>query len=170
MALKLLLLRHADAQPRKGAMEDADRPLSALGREQAQRVASHLLKTDFIPGRVLLSDAMRVQETWRILQNICGYSIEGESRSDLYLAGAGTLIHLLMRQDPVLTSPTLVIGHNPGLSLLALALAGGHGAAEDNAMLSAGLPPGGSALLTSATESWAELQPGSAQLIECWHP
>ena len=170
MPLQLLLLRHADTQPRKGEMEDADRPLSMPGREQAQRVANHLLQTDFIPGRVLLSDAKRVQETWRILEKVCSYSIEAESRADLYLAGAGTMLNLLMHQGPVLSSPTLLIGHNPGLSLLALALAGNHGTAENKAKLSTGLPPGGSAHLTSDAESWSELRPGSAQLTECRHP
>lgn len=170
MSLQLLLLRHADALPRKGPMEDADRALSASGHEQALRVATQLQRSGFVPGRVLISNAKRVQETWQTLKANCGYSLEAESRSDLYLAPAGSLLQTLMTLGGGQPLPTLLIGHNPGLSVLALALTGDQGRAEDRARLINGIPPAGSVLLACDIERWGDLHPGSARLIECRHP
>jgi phosphohistidine phosphatase len=59
----LLLLRHAEARPATPGTGDRERPLSAEGRLQAERVGEHLARRGLEPGLVLCSPARRAQET-----------------------------------------------------------------------------------------------------------
>ena len=58
----------------------------------------------------------------------------------------------------------LLVGHNPGLQDLALALAGG-GDAETLARLRARMPTGALATLAAPATRWRDLRPRGAELV-----
>lgn len=118
---RLHLLRHAKSSW-KDDVEDRERALNRRGREAARRVGHHLAKTIGPLDLVLCSSALRTRETLElVLANFTNtpYSaIEGE----LYAASQEQLMERLHRLSEEETN-VLLIGHNPGLHELAIALA-----------------------------------------------
>ena len=70
-----------------------------------------------------------------------------------------------LRAVPADVPSVLLIGHNPGIGDLALALAGGGDAAALQ-RLREGYPTGALATLAIADDGWAELADGGAELTD----
>lgn len=133
----LHLLRHAKSSWRDAGLEDRDRPLNARGHHAAQLVAA-LLAREPIPDLVLCSSALRTRETFDYLARAYGRTPPVSIEEGLYLATARALLERIEAvEDEVAT--LLVIGHNPGLHELAVALAR-HGPRADRARLAAKFP------------------------------
>ncbi len=117
----LHLLRHAKSS-RADDVEDRRRPLSRRGREAARIVGRVLPVAAGAIDLVLCSSAARTRETLELA--LAGFIAPPRCliEDELYLADRNRLIQRLQRlcesDDNV-----LVIGHNPGLHELALALA-----------------------------------------------
>jgi phosphohistidine phosphatase len=118
---RLHLLRHAKSS-RDDAGEDRDRPLSRRGREAARLVGETLPAALGRVDLVLCSSARRTEETAELV--LAGFATPPRIlfEDELYLAGHAALLRRLSRLDEA-DSTVLVIGHNPGLHELALALA-----------------------------------------------
>jgi phosphohistidine phosphatase len=173
-AKQLFVLRHAKSSWDDPGLDDHDRPLAPRGRRATALLAKHLRAHRIEPAQVLCSSARRTRETFD------GVSPGGELliEADLYAAGADGVLERLRRvRDD--TSSVMVIGHNPGLQLLVLSLAGAHGKRPRPASIrdpSGGLaemsrkfPTG--ALATLAFEGpWRELAPGGAALVALVRP
>jgi phosphohistidine phosphatase len=150
----LHLLRHARSALEDDGTEDHPRKLSRRGRKDARLVAAGLPAALGPVDLVLCSTAQRTRETASLV--LAGFvaapPVAFEDR--LYLAAAVELIRRLRRLDEAMRA-VLLIGHNPGLHELALALA-----ATDSpgyATLADGRFPT-MALASFAIEtSWAEL-------------
>jgi phosphohistidine phosphatase len=122
MTVEFHLLRHAHAgDPAKWGGSDADRPLSAKGRDQAERLGAHLAAIGFAPDAVVTSPKVRARETAQLVTTHlrCGYRVDDRLGAPLspavieqILADAG---------DPV--RPVLV-GHDPDFSELLALLTG----------------------------------------------
>jgi phosphohistidine phosphatase len=117
----LHLLRHAKSSPKEG-VEDHERPLSRRGQEAARRVGKHLSATIGAFDLVLCSSARRTCETLDIVLTEFSRRPRCMIEDGLYLAGPERLIERLRRLD-ARDVDVLLIGHNPGLHELALALA-----------------------------------------------
>jgi phosphohistidine phosphatase len=72
--------------------------------------------------RILGSTAKRVQETIDLMQTRFALPIEVVLEERLYLAGPETILQTI-QETPDLIRTLLVLGHNPGMSLFASALA-----------------------------------------------
>ena len=118
---RLHLLRHAKSSYPEGA-EDRDRPLSRRGREAAHRVGESLPEALGALDLVLCSTALRTRETAELV--LAGFAAPPRIKFEdaLYLAGAAALLRRLRRLDES-AEAVLLIGHNPGLHELAIALA-----------------------------------------------
>ncbi|MBV8889904.1 MAG: histidine phosphatase family protein [Alphaproteobacteria bacterium] len=135
----LHLLRHAKAGSGE-EVEDRERPLSRRGREAARRVGHDLQAAIGPLDLVLCSTARRTRETLELA--LAGWAPRPRMLIEdaLYLAGPAALVRRLeaiAEED----HRVLLIGHNPGLHELALALAApdaGHYAA----LLSGKFPTG----------------------------
>jgi phosphohistidine phosphatase len=161
-ARTLLLLRHAKSSWDDAALSDHDRPLAPRGERAARLIASHLRAEGIIPALVLCSSARRTRETLAALQPVLGESTEVRIEDRLYGAGATTILAILRAVDAAVSS-VMVIGHNPGLEDVAVALAGdGEGAALRQ--LRAKFPTGALATLELRGPSWAQLDRGDAFL------
>jgi phosphohistidine phosphatase len=118
----LHLLRHARSAPEDDSTEDHLRKLSRPGREDARLVAAGLPAALGAVDLVLCSTALRTRETAELV--LAGFAVAPPVTFEdgLYLAAASALILRLRRLDEAMRA-VLLIGHNPGLHELALALA-----------------------------------------------
>jgi len=117
----LHLLRHAKSSW-KDDIEDHPRPLNRRGREAAQRVGRHLPAVAGGIDLVLCSSAARTRETLELA--LAGFAVRPRCMIEdpLYLADRDRLINRLQRLAEAEVN-VLLIGHNPGLHDLAVALA-----------------------------------------------
>ncbi|MBV8505610.1 MAG: histidine phosphatase family protein [Alphaproteobacteria bacterium] len=117
----LHLLRHAKSSTKQN-VEDHERPLSRRGRKTARRVGKSLSGELGAVDLVLCSSARRTRETLDFVLDEFSPRPRTSIEDELYLASREKLAARLGRLD---TSDVnvLLIGHNPGLHELALALA-----------------------------------------------
>ncbi|HEY1794958.1 MAG TPA: histidine phosphatase family protein [Stellaceae bacterium] len=118
---RLHLLRHAKSGWDDGA-EDRERKLNGRGRDEAETVGATLPGAIGPLDLVLCSTARRTRETAALVLRGFTPAPRATFEDWLYLAGAAALVDRLSRLDEVAGS-VLVIGHNPGLHEVALALA-----------------------------------------------
>jgi phosphohistidine phosphatase len=117
----LHLLRHAKSSWKED-IADRERPLNRRGREAARLVGRHLPAAVGAIDVVLCSSAVRTRETLDLA--LAGFAPRPRCmiEDELYLADRDKLVERLqcLAESDV---NALVIGHNPGLHELALALA-----------------------------------------------
>lgn len=165
---RLLLLRHAKSAWDEQGAADHDRPLAPRGERAAELVAVFLAQRGPAPDLVLCSTALRTRQTLsRVLAHLAapGRAPEVRYEHDLYLAEAGELLERL-RAVPDSVGTVMLVGHNPGLEVLAARLAEQDDTGEMR-RLHTGLPTG--ALVDfSVANAWRDLAPGGARL-EAFH-
>jgi phosphohistidine phosphatase len=156
------LLRHAKSSWDNPDLPDRLRPLTRRGVRAVGTLARHLRRAGVAPGLVLCSSAVRAVQTWEGVAPGVPAGTPVEIDEAIYHAGAGDLLRRLQRM-PAPVESVLVIGHNPGLEDLAVALVG----AGDRALrerLATKFPTGGLATLEVAGE-WHDLRWGAATLV-----
>lgn len=116
--MDLILWRHAEAEVRREGQDELARALTPKGERQAQRMAAWLNRHLAESTRVLVSPALRCQQTAAHL----GRSF----RTVPGLAPAGGVDDLLrLARWPQANEPVLVIGHQPTLGLACARLLSG---------------------------------------------
>jgi phosphohistidine phosphatase len=158
----LYLLRHLKSSWDEPALPDHERPLAPRGRKAGKKLARHFQRAGATPELVLCSSSTRTRQTLEAVRAGLG-DPEVRFLDELYAAPEQTLLHAVRAVEPS-TSAVLVIAHNPGLEDLAVGLAGG---GDENALERLGekFPTGAFATLTFRG-SWADLELGSAELVE----
>ena len=151
--LTLLLLRHAQAGG-QGERDDAERPLTKVGRADAVRLGRYLRDEDLRPQRALVSPAVRTRETLQGLEKGGGRAVPATYDPLLYNA-TSTQIRQTFAAVSGDVRVLLVLGHNPGVAELALSLAA-HGAVQDLEAMRARFSPCSLAMLTFPGGAWAE--------------
>ena len=127
---RVYLLRHAKSSWKDRSLADRDWPLAARGKRAAKAVAGHVQAEGIRPDLVLCSPARRSRETLERIEAAFGDRVETRFEEALYGASEAELLARLRAVPPELDS-VIIVGHNPGLEDLALALssegAGGRG-------------------------------------------
>jgi phosphohistidine phosphatase len=161
----LVLVRHAKAEHVQGK-PDHDRELAPRGRRDA-RAIGHWLSEPLhavVLDLVLCSTSERTRQTLDAVR-AGGASVKDVVRFDerIYDASAATLLDVL-REVPDSVNSVLMIGHAPGIPVLATALANDDAGSTDAIdSLSRGFPT--SALAVLGFEGrWAGLAPETAYL------
>lgn len=127
---RLVLLRHAkSAWPE---VPDHERPLAARGRRDAPAAGRWLRDSNCVPDQVLCSTAKRARQTWRLAQSALGASPEVGYEEAIYGASIAGLLDVV-RLAPGAAGTVLVVGHDPGIQGLALALIGADSSTADPA-------------------------------------
>ncbi|MHC8509788.1 MAG: SixA phosphatase family protein [Rhodospirillales bacterium] len=152
----LILWRHAKAGPGGPERSDFDRPLAEQGRRDALAMAAFIIKHLPRPGLILCSPARRTRETLEPLAALLNPEPPVRFLETIYEAAPETLLAELRGAGDAET--VLMLGHNPGMQMLALNLADGGGNS-----LAGGFSAGAAAVLESETE-WKNLSPGGARL------
>jgi phosphohistidine phosphatase len=157
---RLYLLRHAKSSWTQPELADHDRPLAGRGRRAAKAIARLMDEHDVAPQLVLCSTARRVRETFERIEPALGdptVSFEPE----LYGATAEDLLQRL-RKVPDGTASVLLIGHNPAIEQLALALAR---PSRLRSEMAAKFPTAALATLALSGAKWKELGPVRTEVV-----
>jgi phosphohistidine phosphatase len=161
---RLFLLRHAKAEAEApGGGSDRDRPLADKGERAMRDIGAWAEKTGLAPDLVLCSPAARTRQTLALLLPQLGGRPQIKFEDGLYLAEADALLDRL-RRVPAKCESVLLIGHNPGLHVLALALRLS-AAGRDGKRLGQGLPTAGLAAF-ELDGPWATIDHGAARLTD----
>jgi phosphohistidine phosphatase len=163
---RLYLLRHAKSSWKDRSLTDRDRPLAGRGRRAAKAMAAHLEAEGVRPELVLCSPARRARETLQRVEAALGDEVELVIEEGLYGASEAALLARL-RALPQELGSVLVIGHNPGLGELALALAS-EGA--ELARMREKYPTAALATIDLPAHRWSALERGGGELVAYVRP
>jgi phosphohistidine phosphatase len=154
----LYLLRHAKSSWTDPTLPDRERALAKRGRRDAKLIAKHLRRLGGEPDLVLCSSATRTRQTLELMLPGIG-SATVLVEDELYAASSDELLARL-RLVPNAVGSVMLIGHNPGIHELALALAGSGDELEG---LRAKFPTAALATLMHR-KTWSRLGPADATL------
>jgi phosphohistidine phosphatase len=112
--VRVILVRHAEAAP---GDPDAQRPLTAAGRDAAKALAALLAAEE--PSVVLTSPLLRARETATPIAEAAGVTVEVDHR---LAPGAG--VEELREVVAGRGEPVVVVGHQPDCGDIVLALTG----------------------------------------------
>ena len=110
--MDLILWRHAEAIEARDGELDLDRALTPKGERQAQRMAEWLNQRLAHSTRILVSPALRCQQTAKALGK------KFKTANELSPDGNGEAL-LKSARWPDASEPVLVVGHQPTLGLVA---------------------------------------------------
>jgi phosphohistidine phosphatase len=160
---RLMLLRHAKTEHDAPSGRDQDRRLDDRGRRDAAAVGGWIGRHLPLPDSVLVSTAVRTQQTWEIAREAMRDAAKDlapqpqvEFLAELYGADPAQLLRIIRMAEATDPRRLMLIGHNPGMHELALALAGGGDAAAKKA-LENNLPTTGLAIFDFAIKDWNEV-------------
>lgn len=124
MVKKLLLMRHAQAEPAGGHIRDKERSLTPTGFQQASRMGFYLHQSGIVPELIVCSDAVRAFQTAARLKEQFAME-EGDvlEEPDFYEASVRQLLERT-NQLPDNVHQVMLIAHNPGISYLCEYLTG----------------------------------------------
>jgi phosphohistidine phosphatase len=115
---RLLLLRHAHAEPADAGTEDIDRHLSLRGRNEALAAADRIARAGLQCDALLVSPALRTRETATIVAAELDLPLPLTIEPEFYPGDPATLLRPLSR-CPAGYATIMIVGHNPGISELA---------------------------------------------------
>lgn len=154
MKLRLTLIRHAKSSWDDSTVPDHARPLNARGRSNAPAIGAWLAQNHPAPDLLLCSDAARTRETAALILPHLTPTPPVQITPDLYLASPDAMLDLLARQG----APHIaLIGHNPGIGLLAAGLVR---RAPDHPRF-ADYPTCATCIITFDAARWDQLMPQS---------
>ncbi len=111
---RLILMRHAEAQPDHLFKVDRDRTLSGIGLKQVDSMGQKLHQKFGGVDYVLCSNARRTRQTFDGVKKHLPSNVEVSFEDKLYGAAAHLLLERLRRIEDRYQN-VLVLGHNPGL-------------------------------------------------------
>jgi phosphohistidine phosphatase len=157
---RLFLIRHAKAQPSVGR-DDYERTLTDRGRADARRVAAALAARNMLPEALVHSGAARAKETAEIFADEWPRRVKLEEELGLYDA-TQSLLFARTRELSNARKRIGLVGHNPGLGELAVALTGSGAQAELSRL--AKYPTGAVAVLDFSIHRWEDVERASGML------
>jgi phosphohistidine phosphatase len=159
---RISLLRHTEAAARTAALTDFERPITAQGREDAAAMGAYLAKSKTHPDAALCSGATRTRETLDCVRARLPKAPQEIFSDALYNAAPEQLLTII-KDLPDRFSHVLLVGHNPGLHRLALALIA---APEDGgAEKLAKFPKGALAQFEWDADAWSDISLAGGRLI-----
>src|SRR5665213_685600 len=156
---RLMLLRHAKTEHDAPSGRDQDRRLDHRGHHDAAEIGGWIGRHPPFPDLVLVSHAIRAHQTWEVAWEAMKDLVPAtpvELMPELYGADPAQLLQIIRAASDADPQRLLLVGHNPGMHELALALAGSGDLAGRNA-LADNLPTSGLAIFDFAIDDWADV-------------
>jgi phosphohistidine phosphatase len=156
---RLMLLRHAKTENDAPSGRDQDRRLDQRGRTDAAEIGGWIGRHPPFPDLVLVSPAIRAHQTWEIASEAMknpGRRPQVELLPELYGADPSQLLQAVRAASSADPKVLMLVGHNPGMHELALALTGSGDAAGRKA-LADNLPTSGLAVFDFAVDDWDDV-------------
>ena len=156
---RLMLLHHAKTETDAPSGQDHDRRLDERGRRDAAEMGSWIGRHPPFPYLVLVSTAVRAQQTWDLAWLAMKDRIAAprvEHLDELYGAEPTQLLKIVRLAEAQAPKQIMLVGHNPGMHELAMMLAGSgdkpaRKAIEDN------LPTSGLVILDFDIDDWTDV-------------
>lgn len=115
----LILLRHAKSSWKDPYLNDHDRPLNKRGKRDAPVMAGILKKYFPRPDMIVASPSKRTRATAEVMATGLGMNKHDiVYDKNIYHADAFTLMHIVGDMENSVNT-VLLVGHNPGLTVLA---------------------------------------------------
>lgn len=157
---RLVVVRHAKAEPY--GTTDFERELAARGRADAAAAGAWLAEQGVVADAALVSAATRTRQTWEVLAEAAGWSVEADFDQALYGADEEAVLDLVAMTDESIGT-VVVIGHNPTVGMLAQLLDDGEGPPDAVDRLMQGYPTSATAVF-ELRASWDRIAMGRARL------
>ncbi len=116
MTQQIILIRHAKSDWADFELPDHDRKLNARGRKTAPAMGRWLSDLGYVPDLMLVSDAARTVETAQLIRAELPSDPKVQFMPSLYHASPDTLLNALQTAQGTRIA---LIGHNPGIAMLA---------------------------------------------------
>lgn len=152
----LYLLRHAKSSWSDSSLDDFDRPLNARGKATRDILADWFRTHEIRPDLVICSPAKRTRQTLKPIRKIWEPRPEIVYEPKVYEASVSALKGVLRTAAPKAHS-ILLVGHNPGLQMLALDLIDGS-TDEANRALQGKFPTGAIVRLSAESDDWQHMR------------
>lgn len=159
---RLILFRHAKTERAAPGEDDLARELTDRGRSDAATMGTYIARHGLTPDRVLVSPARRARQSWDIMSSPIGPGPQAAIDERIYDASPERLFRLVETADPAASS-LMIVGHNPGLHELAVALMA-TGDIDTREQLQERFPTAALAVLDFAFKAWSDLHPQSGRL------
>ncbi len=167
---RLLLLRHAKAEPGGPDQDDHDRALTERGLADAAAMARYLKAKAYLPDRILCSTSTRTRQTAApVLRQVPAPIVYVET---LYHAPPGRILALAQDADDA-HHVLLVIGHNPGLEQIAAMLARDPVKPREQSrhdVMEEKFPTAALAVLDFDIAHWKQVSPCGGRLVDFVRP
>jgi phosphohistidine phosphatase len=158
---RLIVVRHAKAAWPEG-VADEERPLAGRGRRDAPRAGRWLAAQGWLPDHVICSPARRTRETLTLISGEWEIEPPVDFDARVYAAELATLL-AVVRGAPPSARTLMLVGHNPGMHGLTMALVGDSVPEDAVERVEQKFPTCAIAML-EAPASWSALAPGRALL------
>ena len=169
---RLVLLRHAKAEPAGSGIDDRKRELLPRGRDDSSAMGKHLARRNIAFDLILSSSARRSVDT---LERICG-QLPATQRIEildaLYLAAPRELLATI-RSVAENVKTLMLIGHNPGVEQLAASLAREPVKRKERDyfdLIGEKFPTGAMVVLDFSLRRWRDIGPSQGKLIDFVRP
>ncbi|MGJ8623844.1 MAG: SixA phosphatase family protein [Yoonia sp.] len=159
MTLRLILIRHAKSSWDDPFSDDHARVLNARGQASATAIGKWLAEHGYVPDLVLCSDAARAQQTANLILPALSPAPKLQLSARLYHATPDTIKGLLGKQT---ATTVAVVGHNPGLGMLANALV--KTAPDHNRFR--GYPTCATTIIDFDADAWSEIQSHTGTTVD----
>ncbi|MGQ1889843.1 SixA phosphatase family protein [Thermophagus sp. OGC60D27] len=152
---RLILVRHAKAEPLTDAENDFERQLKKRGGKDVRLISDHLIGKRIVPQLIISSPAIRALQTARIMAG--AYSIpEADIIEAPFLYSGYTVEQFLLEVTRLAgdLDSVMVVGHNPEIALTAFQLTGDH---------FFDYPTSATAILAFSTSEWSQIKAGNGR-------
>ena len=169
---RLMLLRHSKTENDAPSGRDRDRRLDDRGRRDAAEIGGWIGRHPPLPDLVLVSPAVRAHQTWEIAWQAMKALVpepQVELVPELYGADPSQLLQTIRDASAADPKTLMLVGHNPGMHELALALTGSGDAAGRKA-LADNLPTSGLAIFDFGIDDWADVAFRRGRLVRFMSP
>jgi phosphohistidine phosphatase len=128
----------------------------------ALRAGRWLEALELLPDRVICPPARRTRETLALVSGVWSAAPPVEYDERVYAAGVAGLL-AVVRGAPPSARSVMIVGHNPGMQALTIALAGDEAAQGDIARVAEKYPTCAIAV-RETPGAWSAFAPGGARL------
>ena len=164
--MRLWLLRHAKSSWDEPDLADHDRPLSARGERDAQRMRRYLEDEVADPALVLCSSASRARQTLELVTPALRGDPDIRIEAELYTFDATVLLSRL-RAMGTTAEPVMIVGHNPAIQELSLNIVG---SGKELAVMAEKYPTGALAEIEVTGDTWGGLEVTTGSLLRFVRP
>ena len=166
---RLFLLRHAKSSWDDPTLPDFDRPLAPRGMKAARLMGAEMARRGWIADLALVSTSVRTRRTWELVAAQWPAPTCDARFTDTIYEARQRDLQAEIRKTGDRVRCLLVVGHNPGLEMLAREIAGPDSDPAAMQRLAAKFPTAGLASL-DVEGAWSGLGERSARLTDFLRP